>query len=90
MKHNLRTQKENMHQRCKNCCKTIRRSFLPQSQFLCFKLDVEMKEVLLVITLNGQVKTPALVCTGDKYSKCEPAAMVVRGLNTNLKILGNH
>lgn len=49
-----------------------------------------MKEGLLVKALDGQLKTPALVLTDDKYSKSKSAAMVVRGLNTNLKTLGNH
>ena len=90
MKCKLRTQKENMHQYCKNCCKTIRGSFLPQSRLLFFKSDVEMKEGLPVKALDGQLKTFALVFTDDKYSKGIAAAVVVRGLNTNLKTLENH
>lgn len=90
MKCKLRTQKENTHQYCKNCHETIRVCFLPQSQLLCFRSDLEMREGLLVKALDVQIKTPALVFTDDEYSKGKSAATVVKGLNTNLKTLGNH
>lgn len=49
-----------------------------------------MKEDLLVKGLDGQIKILALVFTGDKYKKGKSTPMVVRGLNTKRRILGNH
>lgn len=83
MKSKLRTQKENTHLYSKMLQNSQR--VWTQSQLFCFKTNVEIKEGLVVKGLDGQLKILAIIFHDDKYSKGKLSAVVVRGINKNLK-----